>query len=153
MRWTDLRNDEAPGRRVLDHDRPQPPGASRACLLVVDRPVQSHPAVSDGTTRCPGRGDPARTHGIVEALAAAELKCWAGKAYQGAGRPVPVPFRCRRLKRWQRRHSSTHAKIRCLGEQTMTTLKGWRLLWKLRCSANRITAIVQAVLVLHRASA
>jgi hypothetical protein len=28
----DLRNDETPGRRVLDQDRPQPPGASRACL-------------------------------------------------------------------------------------------------------------------------
>ncbi|MFI7363350.1 IS5/IS1182 family transposase, partial [Streptomyces sp. NPDC050149] len=45
------------------------------------------------------------------------------------------------------------AKIRCLGEQAMATLKGWRLLRKLRCSTNRITAIVQAVLVLHHASA
>jgi hypothetical protein len=35
----------------------------------------------------------------------------------------------------------------------MATLKGWRLLRKLRCSTNRITAIVQAVLVLHHASA
>lgn len=41
----------------------------------------------------------ARTHGIVEALAAADLKCWADKAYQGTGRPVRVPFRGRRLKR------------------------------------------------------
>ncbi|TXS26027.1 IS5/IS1182 family transposase [Streptomyces sp. adm13(2018)] len=95
----------------------------------------------------------ARTHGIVEALAAADLKCWADKAYQSAGRPVRVPFRGRRLKRWQRRHNSTHAKIRCLGERAMATLKGWRLLRKIRCSTNRITAIVQAVLVLHHASA
>ncbi|MEU2549861.1 transposase family protein [Streptomyces roseolus] len=95
----------------------------------------------------------ARTHGITDALAAAELKCWADKAYQGAGRPARVPFRGRRLKRWQRRHNSTHAKIRCLSEQAMATLKGWRLLRKLRCSTNRITAIVQAVLVLHHASA
>lgn len=35
----------------------------------------------------------------------------------------------------------------------MATLKGWRLLRKLRCSTNRSTAIVQAVLVPHHASA
>ncbi|MFJ9159229.1 transposase family protein [Streptomyces griseoviridis] len=94
----------------------------------------------------------ARTHAIIDALAAAKLKCWADKAYQGAGHPIRVPFRGRRLKRWQRRHNSTHAKIRCLGEQAMATLKGWRLLRKLHCSTTRITAIVQAVLVLHHAS-
>jgi hypothetical protein len=38
------------------------------------------------------------------------------------------PFRGRRLKRWQRRHNTTHAKMRCVGEQAMATLKGWRLL-------------------------
>lgn len=35
----------------------------------------------------------------------------------------------------------------------MATLKGWRLLRKLRSSTTRITAIVQANLVLHHASA
>ncbi|WP_328723068.1 transposase family protein [Streptomyces sp. NBC_00247] len=95
----------------------------------------------------------ARTHGIVDALAEAGLKCWADKAYQGAGGSIRVPFRGRRLKRWQRRHNSTHAKIRCLGEQAMATLKGWRLLRKLRCSTNRITDLVKAVPVLHHASA
>ncbi|MET8940485.1 transposase family protein [Streptomyces rubiginosohelvolus] len=95
----------------------------------------------------------ARNHGIIDALAAAGLKCWADKAYQGAGLPVRVPFRGRRLTRWQRLHNSTHAKVRCLGEQAMSTLKSWRLLRKLRCSTNRITAIVQAVFVLHHASA
>ncbi|MFF4550595.1 transposase family protein [Streptomyces sp. NPDC001406] len=95
----------------------------------------------------------ARTHGIIDALAQAGLKCWADKAYQGAGRLVRVPFRGRRLKRWKRRHNTTHAKIRCVGEQAMAALKGWRLLRKLRCSTNRITDIVKAVLVLHRTSA
>ncbi|WP_330352024.1 transposase family protein [Streptomyces chartreusis] len=95
----------------------------------------------------------ARQHGIIEALTEAGLRCWADKAYQSPGGPVRVPFRGRRLKRWKRRHNTTHAKIRCLGEQAMATLKGWRLLRKLRCSTNRITAIVQAVLVLHHASA
>ncbi|MGW4725386.1 transposase family protein [Streptomyces sp. NPDC004291] len=95
----------------------------------------------------------ARHHGIVEALAEADLRCWADKAYQGADNLVRVPFRGRRLKRWKRRHNTTHAKIRCLGKQTIATLKGRRLLRKLRCSTTRITAIVQAVLVLHHATA
>ncbi|MYT96990.1 MULTISPECIES: transposase family protein, partial [unclassified Streptomyces] len=90
--------------------------------------------------------------GITENLAEAGLKCWADKAYQGAGGTVRVPFRGRRLKRWKRRHNSSHAKIRCLGEQAMATLKGWRLLRKLRCSTNHITNIVKAVLILHHAS-
>ncbi|MEU6896214.1 transposase family protein [Streptomyces sp. NPDC046557] len=94
----------------------------------------------------------ARSHGIVDALAAAGLKCWADNAYQGAGRHIRVPFRGRRLKRWKRRHNRSHAKIRCVGEQAMAVLKGWRLLRKLRCSTNRITDIVKAVLVLHHAS-
>lgn len=66
----------------------------------------------------------ARTHEIVDALAAAGLKCWADKTYQGAGRQIRVPFRGRRLKRWKRRHNSSHAKIRCVGEQAMAVLKG-----------------------------
>ncbi|MGA5214517.1 transposase family protein [Streptomyces cinereoruber] len=75
------------------------------------------------------------------------------KACQGAGHPVRVRFRGHRLKRWQRRHNSTHAKIHRLGEQVMATQKCWRLLRKLRYSANRVIAIVRAVLVLHHASA
>ncbi|MFJ7268015.1 transposase family protein [Streptomyces sp. NPDC099050] len=94
----------------------------------------------------------ARSHGIVDALATAGLKCWADKAYQGAGRHIRVPFRGRRLKRWKRRHNSSHAKIRCVGEQAMAVLKAWRLLRKLRCSTNRITDIVKAVLFLHHTS-
>ncbi|MFJ1803995.1 DUF721 domain-containing protein [Streptomyces sp. NPDC088180] len=35
----------------------------------------------------------------------------------------------------------------------MAPLKGWRLLRKLRCSTNRITDVVKAVLVLHHATA
>lgn len=42
----------------------------------------------------------ARRHGIIDALAATGVKCWADKAYQGAGRSVRVLFRGRRLKRW-----------------------------------------------------
>jgi hypothetical protein len=35
----------------------------------------------------------------------------------------------------------------------MAALRSWRLLRKLRCSTNRITAIVHAALVLQQASA
>ncbi|MEV8038979.1 transposase family protein [Streptomyces sp. NPDC086182] len=95
----------------------------------------------------------ARTHGIIDALADADGKCGADKAYQGAGRPVPVPFRGRRLKRWKRRDNSTHAnKIRCPGERAVATLKCRRLLRKLCCSTNRITDMVKAIVVLHHAS-
>jgi hypothetical protein len=46
----------------------------------------------------------------------------------------------------------THAKIRAVGEQAMATLMAWRLLRKLRCSTNRITPLVRAVVTLHHAS-
>ncbi|MGW2183348.1 transposase family protein [Streptomyces sp. NPDC001732] len=95
----------------------------------------------------------AREHGIIDALPGADLKCWADKAYQGAARNVRGPLKGRRLKRWQRRHNTTHAKIRCAGEQAMATLKSRRLLRKLRCSTTRITAIVKAVLALQLAAA
>lgn len=91
-------------------------------------------------------------HGIIDALAEASLKCWADRAYQGAGGTIRVPFRGRRLKRWKRRHNTSHAKIRCVGERAMATLKGWRLLRKLPWSTNRITDTVKAVFVLHHAS-
>lgn len=35
----------------------------------------------------------ARPHGIINALTEAGLKCWADKAYQGAGGSIRVPFR------------------------------------------------------------
>jgi hypothetical protein len=44
-------------------------------------------------------------------------------------------------------------RLRAVGEQAMATLKGWRLLRKLRCSITRITDIFKAVLTLHLASA
>ncbi len=113
------------------------------------RPLWASPALPGATHDLTA----AREHGIIDALVEADLKWWADKAYQGAARNVRVPFKGRRLKRWQRRHNTTHAKIRCVGEQAMAVLKSWRLLRKLRCSTNRITAIVKAVLALHLAGA
>ncbi|WP_098896357.1 transposase family protein [Streptomyces sp. rh206] len=94
----------------------------------------------------------ARAHGIPAALAADAIRCWADKAYQGAGPAVRVPFRGRNLRGWRRRHNRDHAKIRSLGERAMATLKCWRLLRKLRCSTTRITAVVRAVVALELAS-
>lgn len=65
----------------------------------------------------------ARHHGILDALTEAGLKCWADKAYQGAGGPVRVPFRGRRLKGWKRRHNTSHAKIRCVGGSTLLQIE------------------------------
>jgi hypothetical protein len=42
-----------------------------------------------------------------------------------------------------------HARIRAIGERANATLKGWKVLTKLRCCPRRATAIVQAILVLH----
>ncbi|MFF7871023.1 transposase family protein [Streptomyces qaidamensis] len=90
-----------------------------------------------------------RTHGIPAALAADDIKCWADKAYQGAGPAIRVPVRGKHLRGRRRRHNRDHAKIRSLGERAMAILKSWRLLRKLRCSTTRITAAVRAVVALE----
>ncbi|MGP3979004.1 IS5 family transposase [Streptomyces sp. 8N114] len=93
----------------------------------------------------------AREHGILDALATAEVNCWADKGYQGAGSAVSVPYRGPRehLSGGQQAVNRSHAKIRALVEPAIATLKTWRLLRKLRCSTTRITSLVQAVLTLH----
>ncbi|WP_217166058.1 transposase family protein [Streptomyces sp. AC512_CC834] len=80
------------------------------------------------------------------------MKCWADKAYQGADGIIRVPFRGLRLKLRQRRHNSTHARIRCLGEQAMAALEGWRLPRELRCGTNRVAAVVKTIPALRHAS-
>jgi hypothetical protein len=96
----------------------------------------------------------AREHGIVDALAQADVRCWADKGYRGAGGTIRIPCWGRRktLSAGQKAVNRSHAEIRALVEQAMATLKSWRLLRKLRCSTTRITALVQAVLALHLAS-
>ncbi|MET7828952.1 IS5 family transposase [Streptomyces sp. NPDC005386] len=96
----------------------------------------------------------AREHGIIEALAAASINCWADKGYQGAGGTIRLPYRGRwdSLSTGQQAVNRSHAKIRALVEQAIATLKCWRILRKLRCSTTRITNLVQAVLVLQLAA-
>jgi hypothetical protein len=112
------------------------------------RLIWASPALPGSTHDLTG----ARAHGLVAALADADLECWADRAYQGAGRHIRVPIRGRKFKRWQRRHNTTHAKFRCVGEQAMATLKCWRILRKIRCSTTRITSLVRAILALHLAT-
>lgn len=97
----------------------------------------------------------ARTHGIITALTTAQVRAWADKGYQGAGGTLIVPYRGRwsTLSSSKRAVNRAHAKTRALGEQANAVLKGWRLLRKLRCSTHRITAIIQAILSLHLATA
>ncbi len=96
----------------------------------------------------------AREHGIVDALAKADIKCWADKGYRGAGGMVRTPCwgRWETLSTGQKAVNRSHAKIRALVEQAIATFKAWRLLRKLRCSTARITELVQAVLTLHLTS-
>ncbi|CAM5474917.1 hypothetical protein GCM10010345_12340 [Streptomyces canarius] len=81
-----------------------------------------------------------REHGIVKALADTGIRCWADKAHQGAGRPIRAPFRERWLGRRRSRQDS-------LCWRAGATLKGWRLLRRVCRRTNRVTAIVEAVLV------
>ncbi|MEU5599788.1 IS5 family transposase [Streptomyces sp. NPDC020298] len=96
----------------------------------------------------------AREHGIVDALAAADVPCWADKAYRGAGGTVRTPYwgRWETLSAGQQAVNRSHAKVRALAEQAVATLKTWRLLRKLRCSTTRISSLIRAVLTLHLAS-
>ncbi|WP_309111697.1 transposase family protein [Saccharothrix sp.] len=93
----------------------------------------------------------ARTHGIVDALAAADIPCWADRAYRGAGGPVRVPYRGKwhNLSPGQQAVNRSHGRIRALGERAVSVLKAWRLLRRLRCSTTRITDLTRAVLTLH----
>ena len=106
---------------------------------------------------CPGSAhdlSAARTHGIIDALTNANVMTFADKGYQGARGSVRTPFRRHRyrpkLSRRQKAVNKAHARIRTRGERAIATLKTWKLLAKLRCSPRRATAIVQAILVLHR---
>ncbi|MEH0975341.1 transposase family protein [Micromonospora sp. CPCC 205546] len=96
----------------------------------------------------------ARTHGIIDALTSANVMTFADKGYQGARGSVRTPFKRRRfrprLSRRQKAVNRAHAKIRARGERAIATLKTWKILVKLRCCPRRATAIVQAILVLHR---
>lgn len=96
----------------------------------------------------------AREHGIIAALAEADVTCWADKGCRATGSTVRVPYggRWERLSTGQRAVNRSHAKTRALAEHAVATLKSCRLRHQIRCSTSRITGLVQAVLCLHLAN-
>ncbi len=96
----------------------------------------------------------ARTRGVMAALTEAGVRCWADKGESGRPQHRARPYRGRweTLSEGQKAVKVSPARIRAVCEQAMATLKSWRLLRKLRCSATRITDPVKAVLALHIAT-
>ncbi|MDQ1073263.1 hypothetical protein QFZ32_008791 [Streptomyces canus] len=95
----------------------------------------------------------AREHGIIDALAEADITCWTDKGYQGASGTVRLPYR----GRWDRSPSVSRPptdprKGPGPGRTGHRPLKSWRILRRLRCSTTRITSLVQAVLILRLSS-
>lgn len=88
-------------------------------------------------------------------LTSANVRALADKASQGARGTIRTPFKRHRYRPElfcrQRKVNRAHARIRSIGERANATLKTWEILTRLRCCPHRATAIVQAILVLHRA--
>lgn len=91
----------------------------------------------------------ARTHGLIDVLAATGRTVFADRGYQGAGGTVRVPFRSRGLPAGPHAVNCAHARIRAVGERGAATLKNWRVLRRIRCCPHRGTALVAAILTLH----
>jgi hypothetical protein len=87
-------------------------------------------------------------------MTSANVLTFADKAYQGGG-GIWTPFKRRRhrprLSRRQKTVNRHHTKIRAVGERAVATLKGWKILTKLRCCPRHATTVVQAILVLQAA--
>lgn len=94
----------------------------------------------------------ARSHGIVDALTAAEITTWADRGYQGAGGTVTTPFKRRPgrdLSANMTAVNRAHNAIRAKGERAIAVLKTWKIFTKVRCDPSYITQILQAVTVLQ----
>jgi hypothetical protein len=104
----------------------------------------------------------AREHGLIDALAAAEIRVIADSAYRGAGAHVEVPQRRRarendldehpRLSANQKAVNSAHARLRGPGERANAQLKSWKILHKIRACPHHATLLVNAVQTLIHAS-
>ncbi|GII34697.1 hypothetical protein Pmi06nite_81390 [Planotetraspora mira] len=96
----------------------------------------------------------ARTHGIIDALANANVMAFADKGYQGASGSVRTPFQTAPIPA----EAVTAAEggeqgareNPCPWRTSHRHAKDLETPAKLRCCPRRSTAIVQAILVLHR---
>lgn len=103
----------------------------------------------------------AREHGLITALAAAEIRVIADSAYRGAGAHVEVPQRRRarvddrderpRLSASQKAVNSAHARLRGPGERANAQLKSWKILRRIRGCPHHATLLINAVQVLIQA--
>ena len=105
----------------------------------------------------PCRQDSSVGSAIIDTLTSADILTFADRGNQDAGgtiRTVQTESRRRhRLSRREKAVNRSHARIRVIGERAIATLKGWKILTKLRCCPRRATTIVQAIIVHHRVEA
>ncbi|MGH3392237.1 MAG: transposase family protein [Actinomadura sp.] len=76
----------------------------------------------------------------------------AEKGYVGAGGAIGTPYKRKKRRKLGKRKklfNRHHAKTRAVGERGTAALKYGHILRKARCSPNRLTAVVKAVLTLH----
>ena len=98
----------------------------------------------------------ARDHGVIGALTAAAsqgLRTLADRAYHSAGIGILTPFKRPAghppLAADHQTYNLLHSRLRCLGERAAALLKTrWPALRRITLCPHRITAIVQAALVL-----
>lgn len=98
-------------------------------------------------------GVAARAQGLINMLTVNDVATFSDKAYQGASGAVRTPFKrcvtrptCHAGRRWS---TGSTPCIRVLSESSVSLLKGWKLLAKIRCCPRRATAIIGAILVLR----
>ncbi|KOG54812.1 transposase [Streptomyces virginiae] len=94
----------------------------------------------------------ARRHRIIAPCIRLGIPVLADKAYQGADDIVAVPHRRKPGKDLTTGHkcvNRAHSRLRWPVERAITSIKTWRILRKARCSPNRLTSTLKAILTLE----
>ncbi|MCI0386058.1 transposase family protein [Streptomyces sp. CNQ085] len=115
----------------------------------VGEPIWHSPALPGRTVDITA----ARTHRIITACQMLRIPAPADKADEGAGGTFCTPFKrhCGRdLTVYQKSVNRAHTRLRSPVERALAQLKQWRIFRHARCSPNRLTSIVQAVLTLEQ---
>ncbi|MBW1604763.1 transposase [Streptomyces sp. JJ66] len=95
----------------------------------------------------------ARLDGIVAAVSDADVETTGDSGYQGAGGTVRTPVKRPKGKGhngWEKLANTALARLRAPVERAFAALKRWRVLDTVRISPNRVTALLQAIFVIHR---
>jgi hypothetical protein len=93
----------------------------------------------------------ARTHGIPDTAAQADILLMADRGYHQIADNVITPY-----KSWHgplpepyTEANTAHAQIRCQGERGFATLKNWHALDRVRCCPHRVGTLARAILTLE----